>query len=268
MVFIISTDLNNLKVTEIHYHPLVANGIDDRSFEFIELKNIGISSIDLSGSRFSNGISFSFPLSTVLNSDEFIVLASNQLNFYNRYKFTPFGEYEGFLDNAGETITLINFAGETIFSIRYNDRTPRPIAADGKGYSLVPDALNPVGDQNNPAHWRASFNINGSPGKDDNASTAVEEISIIKNGKFELSQNFPNPFNSSTTIYFTIKSENLVELKIFDILGREAKTILNKRMSVGKHAVLLDLSDLNSGVYFYQLKVGEQTQSLKLILMK
>jgi len=268
MIFIISTDLNNLKVTEIHYHPLAADGMDDRSFEFIELKNVGTSSIDLSGCRFCEGISFSFPLATVLNSDEFIVLASNQLNFYNRYKFTPFGEYEGFLDNAGEKITLINFVGDTIFSIRYNDRAPWPIAADGKGYSLVPDALNPVGDQNNPAHWRTSFNINGSPGKDDNGSSMVEEILTIKNGDFELFQNFPNPFNSSTTIYFTIKSENLVELKIFDILGREAKTIINKRMPVGKHTVLFDLSDLNSGIYFYQLKVGEQALSHKLILMK
>jgi hypothetical protein len=268
VILILSTDLNNLKVTEIHYHPLPEDTIDDRAFEFIELKNIGTSFLDLSGSRFCNGISFSFPISTILNPNEFIVLASNQRYFTNRYHFVPCDEYEGLLDNAGERITLMSAVGDTIFSIRYNDRMPWPVAVDGKGYSLVPNLQNPSGDQQNPADWRASFKIHGSPGKDDDASLVVEAIRNINHRNFELSQNYPNPFNSSTIICFSITTESVVEFKIYDVLGREIRTIINKKMPAGKHQVTLELSNLNSGIYFYQIKVGELTQSHKLILMK
>lgn len=187
MMFVLLTDLHNLKVTEIHYHPLPEDAIDDHVFEFIELKNTGLSPLDLSGIRFCNGISFSFPIQTILNPDEFIVLSSNQSHFIRRYDFTPFSEYEGLLDNTGERIILINAVNDTLFSICYQDRTPWPVAADGKGNSLVSDLINPIGDQNNPTAWQASLNIHGSPGKDDNASTVIDEIQNLKHGSFQLS---------------------------------------------------------------------------------
>ena len=90
----------------------------------------------------------------------------------------------------------------------------------------------------------------------------------MKHGSFQLSQNFPNPFNPVTTICFSIIIESHVELKIYDVLGQEIKTILNEKLPAGKYLINLELSHLNSGVYFYKLKSGNFTQSRKMILIK
>ncbi|NOX17996.1 MAG: T9SS type A sorting domain-containing protein [Chlorobi bacterium] len=91
---------------------------------------------------------------------------------------------------------------------------------------------------------------------------------------FELKQNYPNPFNPSTTIEFVIP-ENIqgsVSLKIFDILGREAATLLNENLKAGYHKVIFDASKGNrsipSGVYFYKLDAGNFSDVKKAILLK
>lgn len=85
---------------------------------------------------------------------------------------------------------------------------------------------------------------------------------------YNLSQNFPNPFNPSTKIEFTIAKTAYTELKVFDILGREVETLISKELSAGKHEVEFDGSNLPSGVYIYQLRSGEFIQTKKMILQK
>ncbi len=86
--------------------------------------------------------------------------------------------------------------------------------------------------------------------------------------EFNLSQNYPNPFNPTTTINFNIAKESLVQLKIYDLLGKEMKTLIDATMSAGNHDVYFEAKDLSSGVYFYQIKAGNFTQSKKMILIK
>jgi len=265
-LFVLPTDINNLKITEIHYHPLAEDSIDDRSFEFLELKNIGPSPLDLSGMKFSRGISFSFPARTILNPKDFIVLASNQYYFISRYSFSPFGDYEGFLDNAGERIVLINTSGDTIISVRYDDRDPWTASADGQGYSLVPKEQNPNGDLNDPTNWRASFNIHGSPGKDDDASTGIEEMLDIKPGVFQLFQSYPNPFNQITKISYSIPKSGFVSLMIYDILGRKVQTAVNEYKEADRYSFYFNAKGLASGVYFYKLKIGNDFAETKKML--
>ncbi len=95
---------------------------------------------------------------------------------------------------------------------------------------------------------------------------------IIPN-KTVLEQNYPNPFNPSTTISYTIPvnvkgEKSNVKLVIYDVLGREVATLVNKRQSTGSYEVVYDASELNSGVYFYQLQSGNFTESKKMILLK
>ena len=80
------------------------------------------------------------------------------------------------------------------------------------------------------------------------------EDEIIIPGKFELYQNYPNPFNPSTKIRYQIPEAGLVSIKIFDILGREVKTLVNEFKSAGRYEIEFDGSALASGIYFYQLK--------------
>jgi glucuronoarabinoxylan endo-1,4-beta-xylanase len=85
---------------------------------------------------------------------------------------------------------------------------------------------------------------------------------------FSLSPNYPNPFNASTTINYSLASENLVVLKIFDVNGREVSTLVHGKMPAGTYAIEFDAAGLNSGVYFYQIQAGNFSQSRKMILLK
>ena len=85
---------------------------------------------------------------------------------------------------------------------------------------------------------------------------------------YSLSQNYPNPFNPSTTIKFTMPKGDNVKLVIFDILGREVKTLVNEFKSSGSYEVNFDASTLSSGVYFYRLEAGEFTDTKRMLLVK
>jgi hypothetical protein len=80
--------------------------------------------------------------------------------------------------------------------------------------------------------------------------------------------NYPNPFNPRTTISFNLVTEELVELRIYDILGREVATLINEILPAGTHSRQWDGSDQASGMYFYHFRVGEVSETRKLLLMK
>lgn len=97
-------------------------------------------------------------------------------------------------------------------------------------------------------------------------SNEYEEVIIPKN--FSLSQNYPNPFNPSTTIKYTIPKQSKVTLKVFDVLGSELATLINKEQPQGNYEVEFDGKDLTSGIYFYKLKAGDFIETKKMILLK
>jgi len=82
-----------------------------------------------------------------------------------------------------------------------------------------------------------------------------------------LHPNFPNPFNPSTTITFSLPQSASVRLAVYDISGRKVSTLLNRTMSAGQHSVTFNADEVSSGIYFYTLQAGEQrlTQSMTLI---
>ena len=96
----------------------------------------------------------------------------------------------------------------------------------------------------------------------------IVEIEVIAPDKYELNQNFPNPFNPSTRISFQIPGQYFVSLKIYNMLGEEVATLVNEKKSAGKYNVHFNASALPSGVYFYQLSAGNFTQTKKMILLK
>jgi photosystem II stability/assembly factor-like uncharacterized protein len=85
---------------------------------------------------------------------------------------------------------------------------------------------------------------------------------------FSLSQNFPNPFNPSTTINFTLPVSGNVSLKVYDMVGREVATLVNSYTNAGSYSVSFDATRLSSGMYFYKLQSGEFTQVKKMMLLK
>lgn len=85
---------------------------------------------------------------------------------------------------------------------------------------------------------------------------------------FSLSQNFPNPFNPSTMIQYTLAEAQNVELKIYDLLGREVQTLVNTAQNPGSYNVMFNAQNLSSGVYFYKLTAGSFTDIKKMTLVK
>ncbi len=85
---------------------------------------------------------------------------------------------------------------------------------------------------------------------------------------FSLLQNYPNPFNSSTNIKFQIINYDRVVLKVFDLLGREVKTLVNEELIPGTYEVKFDAGNLPSGVYFYRLRSGDFFDFKKMIITK
>lgn len=85
---------------------------------------------------------------------------------------------------------------------------------------------------------------------------------------FALMQNYPNPFNPATTLSYSIPRTSYVELKVYDMLGREAASLVNKEQSAGEYKVQFHASNLPSGVYIYSIKAGEFRDSKKLMLVK
>lgn len=101
-----------------------------------------------------------------------------------------------------------------------------------------------------------------------NTLVSVYEPSSVVPEKFELNQNFPNPFNPNTTISYNLPNSGYVSLKIYDILGNEVATLVNENMEAGKHSIDFSASNIVSGIYFYKLDFGSKSQIKKMTLLK
>ncbi|MCP4583817.1 MAG: T9SS type A sorting domain-containing protein [candidate division Zixibacteria bacterium] len=94
---------------------------------------------------------------------------------------------------------------------------------------------------------------------------AVPEV--ILPDKISFIDNYPNPFNSTTTIEYSITEASLVTIEVYDILGRNIKTIVNSYQQSGYHQVRWQADDVSSGVYFYKIQAGEFNATRKMVLL-
>lgn len=107
---------------------------------------------------------------------------------------------------------------------------------------------------------------------------SVKDLAIYNNNQvaisnpgesFELYQNYPNPFNPVTIIRFDLPKQTYVKLKVYDVLGREVATVLDKEMpAVRGYEVLFDASKLSSGIYYYKLITSDITLSKRMVIIK
>jgi hypothetical protein len=97
---------------------------------------------------------------------------------------------------------------------------------------------------------------------------ASKKESAVIPKKFELHQNFPNPFNSDTTIKFTLFESDQVSLKIYNILGEEIANLADQKFDAGEYSIHFDGMDLVSGVYFYKIQKGNDFKIKKMILVR
>ncbi len=184
--FTVSTLGTSLRFTEIMYNPAGGD-----AYEFVELQNFGSTAIDLSGMSVE-GIGFVFPNGSTIDPGSTIVLGSalDPTAFAARYPgVIAYGTFAGTLSNGGERLALLDRHGQTITSVAYDDESGWPVSADGRGSSL--ELIDSNRGPNDPANWRASSSIGGTPGNGPVAGPTprvrineimAENISAVTNG--------------------------------------------------------------------------------------
>ncbi|MFZ1321992.1 MAG: T9SS type A sorting domain-containing protein [Ignavibacteria bacterium] len=114
-----------------------------------------------------------------------------------------------------------------------------------------------------PSDFVQAFGITGAIQEEDNI-----KVETIIPKEFNLFGNYPNPFNPTTNIKFDLPKDVLVSIKIFDMLGREMKTLVNDFKTAGRYTISFNGADLSSGIYYYKIKAGDFEQVRKMMLIK
>jgi hypothetical protein len=96
----------------------------------------------------------------------------------------------------------------------------------------------------------------------------VEDAASAVPGMFWLGQNFPNPFNPSTEISFSVGSREVVSLRVYDLLGREIATLVNEELPAGVYRVRWEAKNVAGGVYYYSLRAGNYHEVKKMVLVR
>jgi len=123
-------------------------------------------------------------------------------------------------------------------------------------------------------HWRYNRRMNNIVPKSIQCNpTDNEEENNIKPSIYSLSQNYPNPFNPTTTIQFSLEKKSYTQLLIYNILGQNINSIIDKELPSGNHSIIWNGKDHNgnevaSGIYFYYIKTGNFSEARKMILLK
>ena len=165
--------------------------------------------------------------------------------------------------------------GSNIIRMSINETTGyRMFRTTNYGTSWIEETLPPQGVLNGVQHMRfinqnlgyggggfGTFYVYGP-------STSISQNGTEIPGSYSLSQNFPNPFNPSTTISFNIPTSSFVNLKVYNSLGKEVALLVSEQLNSGSYNIGFDASGLNSGVYFYTLETSDFRDTKKMLLIK
>lgn len=238
----ISFTINNNKT--ITYGP--SNSVWSSFGDVKELDLVSMSNWPPNFFNLPNEISFRADSSFSLNLSNYILDLDNDLNELSiSFELSTDSIYASYNNTSMELVLTahINFWGEEDLTLRVEDPSGEFAEATIKVFvDLV---------------------------------TSMLDLGEAIPSDFSLYQNYPNPFNPSTKIKFAIppglsiyNSEQIVTLTVYDILGRELATLINKPLGAGVYEIEFDATDLPSGVYFYRFTFGDFIQSNKMLLLR
>jgi hypothetical protein len=242
-----STEVRNVVINEINYHS--ADAFDPG--DWAELVNPTDVSLDVSGWSFRNASGnphFFFPEGSILPARRFALLSADTVAFKLLYPDLP-GRVNGIpfkLRNTGDTLVLADRNGNVIDSLAFRDDGPWPAEADGSGYTL--SLGSPESDNSDPSSWSASRFAGGTPGRPNSYVVPVRDRASNDPVEFRLFENFPNPFNASTTIRWDVPIRSRVTVAVYDIRGRCLRVLADGDSEPGEHSFRWD-PPVSSGVY-------------------
>ncbi|MBN1413899.1 MAG: CotH kinase family protein [Bacteroidales bacterium] len=265
--------VNTVMITEIAY--LLPSG--STPGDWIELYNTGIRPVDISGWNLSDNNSshtFTFPFYTVIQPEEFLVVAEIKelfLNYYpgiNRKIVGDFGlGAAGFaLNAAGETIVLKDAAGNLVDSVAYQNKYPWPVVMNATYGSI--QVINTDVSNDDPGNWKFVPEAFVTPG-DTCIKTSIPEIQSVNNSPSLYA--YPNPFNVSISFNVILEKTSRVNLQVYDMSGRRIICLYNGNLSAGSHLFNWDGSlpgglKANSGIYIVIMSTPERVIHQKIIL--
>lgn len=238
-----SVQVPSLVITKINYNPATnSNFPDSDDLEFIEIKNTGTTTAQLSGVYLSElGLSYNFPENATLLSNKSIYLASNSTVFESKYGTIPFGQFTRNLSNSSQKLVLSDGMGNVIDSVEYFDKTPWP-DADGSGNYL--ELISTTLDNNLASSWIAK----GDEPLSNSIFNNSQSISI-----------YPNPVTDYLTVNSSLK--DIQSIKIYDVLG----TMIYNSNTVLEKNTVIDFKNYSKGIYFLSIS-GKNESIVKKII--
>lgn len=205
------------------------------------------------------------------NSESHLCIETNEKHVS---KFTLIAKQKFVIDQIAVVKNSGNFVKEKLFlksALKNSGDIRNEISRqDGIFTKIVRDDKVNFIFGNNPDKDRKSFYYLKIAGAYKNLDSSGRNSS--KNNepglRYILSDNLPNPFNPETKIYFEIPVREFVKISIYDITGREIKTLVNEFRDKGSYDVTFDGSELTSGIYFYRMNAGKFSQTKRMILIK
>ncbi|MGE5499726.1 MAG: CotH kinase family protein, partial [Syntrophothermus sp.] len=261
-----SSKTSSVVINEINYKSSPSFDTND----WIELFNPAAAPIDVSGWKIYNEKltdAFSFSAGTVIPGYGYLVVCRDSALFNKLHlnRFTTAGNTKFKLDSQGDIIKVIDSSGSIIDTVRFKNSGDWPVLPDALGLTL--SLINPKLDNSKAVNWKPS-GLYGTPGRlNDTYITEVKSDDNSAPGRFYLYANYPNPFNNSTVVSFSIPEASFVRLRIFDILGREVAVLKEGQMDSGTYNYRFN-AELGSGIYICVLQAGKYTQSRKMLLLK
>ena len=215
-----------LVINKINYNPIISDGFPANDLEFIEIKNTGATTVNLTGFYLRElGVSYQFPANSSVLANESIFLASNPTTFKAKYGITAYGQFTRNLSNSSQKLVLADGYGNTIDSVEYFDVAPWPADADGQGsyLQLIDTAL----DNSLASSWISS------------SSVTLATPSYVETSTISV---YPNPVAD----ILNIRAEKTIKgIKIFDVSGHLITEIKPK-----SDLISLDFSSYSKGLYF------------------
>jgi hypothetical protein len=246
-----SPEDHQVVINEINYHS--ADAFDPG--DWAELVNPTDASVDVSGWSFRNASGnphFVFPEGSILPARRYALLSADTVAFkllypdvLDRLNGIPFK-----LNNAGDTLVLADRNGNVVDSLAFREDGPWPAEADGSGSTL--SLGSPESDNSDPASWSASRFAGGTPGRPNSYVVPVRDRTSADPVEFRLFDNFPNPFNASTTIRWDVPVRSRVTVAVFDIRGRCIRTFTDGDSAPGEYSLRWD-APVSSGVYLLRM---------------
>jgi len=257
--------VKSIVINEINYKSSSLFDTED----WIELYNPVNEAVDLSGWKFRDDQShvFTLPANTSIGGTSYLVLARDTAKFLSlRTSVRPIvGNFDFGLSSDGENIQLMSSADTIVDEVAYASTGKWSALPNGSGATLA--LTNPQMDNSLPEQWKPSM-LYGTPGRLNDVYTTVHRPLGNSPDDFELFNNYPNPFNPSTTIQFYLPERSMVILTIYNQLGQQVRQLVHATYGEGLHRIEFNGDKLASGMYFCELTTPKYRSVKKLVLMK